>query len=107
MTLVMAAAVGKEPPVAVNLATHDPRPRRPAGEPDAVPGTPATFSDLPFIADVVGALQIDKDEVGVVAHGDAALADDVPHAGRRVAHPVDHLFQRAAPTVDFVEHQRQ
>ena len=49
--------------------------------------------------------EIDEHEVGVVADGDAALADDVPHAGRGVAHPVDDLLQRAAAAVHFVEHQ--
>ena len=49
--------------------------------------------------------EIDEHEVGVVADGDAAFADDVPHAGRGVAHPVDDLLERAAAAVDFVEHQ--
>ena len=53
------------------------------------------------------AFQIDQHQVGVVADCDAALADDVPHAGRRVAHPVHDLLQRAAAAMHFVEHQRQ
>ena len=72
-----------------------------------MPGAPAALGELLFVADSCRALEIDQHQVGVVADVDAALADDVPHAGRGVAHPVDDLLQRAAAAVDFVEHQRQ
>ena len=57
------------------------------------------------VVDGRGFVEIDEHEIGIVADFDAALADNVPNAGRRVAHPARDLLDRAAAAIHFVEKQ--
>src|SRR5262245_60186951 len=91
--------------LAKDFLAVDPSADGPAGERDAVPRGPAGFGRLLGVVDGRGLVEIDEDEIGVVADGNAALVDDVPDAGGGVAHPVDDLLDRAAAAVDFVQHQ--
>ena len=92
--------------IAEDFAAADPGADWEADEFDAVPGAPAAFRELLVIANCVATMEVDQYEIGVIALFDAALVDDVPDAGRGVAHPLDDLLQAATAAVDFVEHQR-
>src|SRR6476620_297888 len=63
--------------VAKNFAAHHPGADGPTGERNAVPGGPAALGLLLAIADCRQLLHIDKDQIGIVADGDAAFVDDV------------------------------
>ncbi len=93
--------------VIINRLAHHPSSHRQARESITVPGTPAALRHLLFIADLVHPFQIDQHQVRIVSNLDAALSNDVPHARRRIAHPVNHLFQRAATVAYLIQHQRQ
>ena len=66
--------------------TRCPRTNVPTGQPvtrHAVIGRPAGARRDPAVGDGLAALEVDDGEIGVVAHGDAALARDAEQARRR------------------------
>ena len=79
----------------------------PAGEGFAIPGAPAAFCLLVGVADRAVERKVDQGQIGVEALDDAAFVFDAPNFCRCVAHPGDDLFDRAATTVDLVQHQGQ
>src|SRR6478609_7921499 len=93
--------------VAKYLLAENPGADRPAGQRDAVPGRPAALGLLLGIADRRRLLRIDQYKVRIIADFDPPFADDVPHAGGRVAHPTGDLLDRAAAAVYLIEHQGQ
>src|SRR5438445_668599 len=78
--------------IAKDFAAEDPSVDGPARESDPVPGGPARLGFLFGILNGSGLVEIDEDEVGVVADFDAAFADDIPDAGRSIAHPTNDLL---------------
>lgn len=103
----LATAIGVDSAIVEYLVAHHPSADWPAGELYTVPRAPTAFSDLLFIADFLCAIEVDKHQVSIIANRNPSFTDDIPNAGRGVAHPMDNLFQRTAALVDLVEHQRE
>src|SRR6185295_10578250 len=82
--------------IAKYLATAYPRLDRPSGQRGPVPRAPTTFRKLIFMPHYYRAVQVHKDKVSVVAFDNPPLVDNVPHARRRVAHPMHHFEQRTS-----------
>ena len=72
-----------------------------------MPGAPATLGLLVLVPDNRLFVEIDQHQVGVVSTDNTPLVHQIPHASGCVAHPVDHLLQRAMPQMNLVEHQGQ
>ena len=72
-----------------------------------MPGAPTALCQLFFVPHLAGSFEIDEHEIGIVTDFDSPLTDDVPDAGRGIAHPMDNLLQRTSPPMDLVEHQSQ
>ena len=85
------------------LPAHD-RADRPALHFVAVIGRPAAAAFNPVVGDGAASFQVDHREIGVIAHGDAALAGDLEQARRAVTGHVDEPFDGEVTLVHMVEH---
>ena len=71
----------------------------------AMPWAPATFCLLILVTNGLLPAKVDQDKIGIVALCEAAFADHIPDSRRRVAHPLNHTFQRADSCINAIQHQ--
>ena len=96
-----------ELPVEEYSLTVNERADGPALQSHAVPRGPATFCLLILVTHGLLLPQVDQDKIGVVTLRNPTFTHHVPDSSRRVAHPMNHAFQRTDSCIDAVEHQSE
>lgn len=70
-----------------------------------MPWGPARTGDLVFIANRVGLLEIDENQIRIETNGDAPLPLHAPNAGGIFTHCLDEALEGKMPVMNSVEHE--